>query len=421
MGKRIYIVEDSRIVAMDLEQTLIGLGYEIAGIAGTGEEAVAGCVEASPDLVLMDVKLPGGLDGIAAAREIRARISVPVVYATAYSDRGTVEEIQKSFPFGFVVKPYREKDLLVALETAFTRFEYDRRLEESERRYKSLFEGANDIIFTLDEEWNIVTVNRAVANHLNLRPEGVVSKHFLDLLYVPSEGGIVPHDFVQEKMESFGRNRHPLSFKAVFRSNFNDEPVEMNVRLERIDIAGGDRIIGRAYRVVDDELLRFFHSETQRLVMGNQLFLAGDVAYRVTRNLKRYLDDDTVELVRLAFVEVLINAIEHGNLEISFREKTRALESKNYFEFISGRQADPRYRDRRVRIDFSIHAGEAVYLVADDGAGFDYEDFFRNGLEDRDGHLRSHGRGLIMARKIFDTVEFMGRGNEVRMVKRTGA
>ncbi len=406
---------------MELEKTLIGLGYEIAGIAGTGEEAVAGCVETSPDLVLMDVKLPGELDGITAARVIQERASVPIVYATAYSDRETVEEIQKSFPFGFVVKPYREKDLLVALETAFTRFEYDRRLEESERRYKSLFEGANDIIFTLDEEWRIVTVNRAVVNHLNLRPEEIVSKRFLDLLYVPSGGDLVPHDFVQEKMESFERNRHPLGFKAVFRSNFNDEPVELNVRLERIDVAGGDRIIGRAYRVVDDELLKFFSSETQHLVMGNQLFMVGDVAYRVTRNLKRYLEDDTVELLRMAFVEVLINAIEHGNLEIGFHEKTEALSSKNYSEFVSGRQADPRYRDRRVRIEFSIDSDEAVYLVVDDGAGFDYETYFTSGADNHDSLLRAHGRGLLMARKIFDEVEFRGRGNEVRMVKRIRA
>jgi PAS domain S-box-containing protein len=405
-------------VALELERTLIGLGYEIAGIAGTGEEAVAGCVEASPDLILMDVKLPGELDGITAARVIRDRISVPIVYATAYSDRATVEEIQKSFPFGFVVKPYREKDLLVALETAFTRFEYDRRLEESERRYKSLFEGASDIIFTLDDEWTIVTVNRAVTNLLNLRPEEIVSKRFIDLLYVPAGGDLVPHDFVLEKMESFGRNRHPMSFKAVFRSNFNDEPVELNVRLERIDVAGGDRIIGRAYRVVDDELLRFFRSETQHLVMGNQLFLVGDVAYRVTRNLKRYLDDDAVELLRMAFVEVLINAIEHGNLEIGFHEKTEALASKNYAEFISARQADPQYRDRTVRIEFSIHPEEAVYLVADDGAGFDHEAYFRSEAENQDSMLRAHGRGLLMARKIFDEVEFRGRGNEVRMVKR---
>ena len=418
MGKRIYIVEDSRIVAMELRRTLVALGYEIAGMAGSGEEAVAGCAEAVPDLVLMDVKLPGGLDGIMAAREIRARINVPVVYATAYSDRAFVEEVQKSFPFGYVIKPYRERDLLVALETAFTRFEYERKLEESEGRYRSLFEGASDVIFTLDEQWNVLTVNRAVQGALNLRPEEIVSRRFLDLLHVPSGGDIVPHDFVREKMELFEMNRRPLSFKAAFRSNFNNEPVEMTVRLERIAAAGGDLIIGRALRVVDDELLRFFHSETQRLVMGNQLFLVGDVAYRVTRNLKRYLDDEEVELVRLAFAEVLVNAIEHGNLEIRFHEKTEALKAKNYFEFISARQADPAYRDRRVTIEYRITGEVAVFDVADDGAGFDYETFFREGAPDMDGVLRSHGRGLIMARKIFDSVEFRGRGNEVRMIRR---
>ncbi len=420
-GKRIFIVEDSSIVAMDLKQTLLGLGYQVVGIAGTGEEAVAAIGEASPDIILMDVKLPGRLNGIEASKEIRATINVPVIYTTAYSDREIVDEVQKSFPFGFVIKPYREKDLLVAVETAFTRFEYEKKLEDSERKYKSLFEGSDDIIFTLDEGWNILTVNRAVKNHLNMRPEDLLSRQFRDLFHNPSDGDAGTHDFVRDKIIHFEKTRRPVSFKAVFRSNFNNEPVEMTVRLERIASIEGDLIIGRAFRVVEDELLRFFNSENQSLVMGNQLFLAGDVAFRVTRNLKRYFDADSVELIRLAFVEVLINAIEHGNLEISYHEKTEALKTRNYFDFITGRQADPSYRDRKVRVDSILNDKEAVYIVEDDGAGFDFAGFLEREMVGADLGYRLHGRGLMMAKKIFDEIEFNEKGNRIRMVKRTGS
>ena len=79
-----------------------------------------------------------------------------MIYTTAYSDRTIVDEVQRSFPFGFVIKPYRQNDLLVAIETAFTRFEYELKLEESERKYKSLFDGSGDVIFTLDDGLKII-------------------------------------------------------------------------------------------------------------------------------------------------------------------------------------------------------------------------------------------------------------------------
>ena len=167
--KRIYIVEDARIVALELKKVLENLGYVVAGMAGSGEEAVNSALETGPDLILMDVKLGGKMSGIEASRAIRSRINVPVIYTTAYSDRDIVEEVQRSFPFGFVIKPYRQNDLLVAIETAFTRFEYEMKLEESERKYKSLFNGSGDIIVTLDDGLKVLTANWAVMTHLNMR------------------------------------------------------------------------------------------------------------------------------------------------------------------------------------------------------------------------------------------------------------
>src|SRR4030042_6162392 len=82
--KKIFIVEDSRIVALELKKILDGLGYAVVGMAGSGEEAISKCRETVPDLILMDVKLPGGMNGSEASKEIRTSISVPVIYTTAY-------------------------------------------------------------------------------------------------------------------------------------------------------------------------------------------------------------------------------------------------------------------------------------------------------------------------------------------------
>ncbi|MBN1495549.1 MAG: response regulator [Spirochaetes bacterium] len=416
--KKIFIVEDAQIVALDLKNILEGLGYIVAGIAATGEDAIAMCEAVEPELILMDVKLPGEMNGIEASKEIRKKISVPVIYTTAYSDRNIIDEVQKSFPFGFVIKPYREKDLLVAIETAFTRFEYEKKLEESERKYKSLFEGSNDIIFTLDETCTVQTVNWAVINHLNMPPEEMVSKTFFDLLFTSPDGNFKEIEFVREKFENFQKTRRPINFKTAFISRFNFEPIDMNVRLEYINVSGGDLIIGRAFRVVEDELLKFFISEKQSFSMGTQLFLVGDVTDRMTRNLVRYLDPDTVELIRLALVEIIINAIEHGNLEISYEDKSGAIEKGNYFDYMSGRQANPQYRDRKVRVDFEINQDEARYVVTDSGAGFDYRNFFEREMTEINEEYTPHGRGMIMAKKIFDEMAYNEKGNQVTLVKK---
>ncbi|MBN2158927.1 MAG: response regulator [Spirochaetes bacterium] len=418
--KKIFIVEDSRIVALELQKILEGLGYYVVGQAGTGADAVDMCAETVPELVLMDVKLPGGMNGIEASKEIRKRLNVPVIYTTAYSDREIVDEVQKSFPFGFVIKPYREKDLLVAIETAFTRFEYERKLEESEQKYKSLFEGSSDIIFTLDENWKLLTANWAAMSHLNIKPDELIGRNLFDLIYASPEGKSQEVNFVREKIDLFTRNRRPIGFKTAFMSNFNNEPVEMNVRLEYIAVTGGSLVIGRAFRVVEDELMKFFLFEEQGIVMGNQLFLVGDVSDRISRNLGRYCDFDTVELTRLALVEMIINAIEHGNLEITFAEKSRALEAGNYFEFVTERQGRPEYRGRTVRIESSIRGDEARYTITDSGAGFDHRNFFAREMADINAGFTPHGRGILMSKKIFDDVSYNDSGNSVILVKKLG-
>ena len=416
--KKIFIVEDSVLVSLGLQNMLEGLGYTVVGSASTGEQAVGDCIKARPDLVLMDVKLPGELTGIEASREIRSKIDVPVIYTTAYSDRDTIEEAQKSFPFGFVIKPYREKDLLVAIETAFTRYRYEQKLLESEQKYKSLFDGTKDIIFTMDDTWNILTVNWAVMNYLNIPPHEIIMKKFLDLVFEPLKENFKTKSFIQEKLDYFLKARRPLNFKTSFKSKYNDEPVELSVRLESINVPYGNLIMGRASRIADDVLLKFFISEKQKLVMGNQLFLVSEVAYRITRNLKLYLDSDMAEFVRLSLVEIIINAIEHGNLEVSYQEKSEVLRVENYFEYITRRQSNPLYRNRNVTIEFDITPEKAEYTISDDGRGFDHESFFNNEIAGINADLKPHGRGLYMSQKIFDEIRFNKAGNMVTLVKK---
>ena len=123
--KKILIVEDESIIAEDISDSLISLGYRITGMVYSGEEAIEAAAKCRPDLVLMDVNLQGEIDGITAAAEIRARFQIPVVYLTAYADENTLRRVNATKPFGYIVKPFEEKNLHTTIQLALHRHEYD--------------------------------------------------------------------------------------------------------------------------------------------------------------------------------------------------------------------------------------------------------------------------------------------------------
>jgi DNA-binding NarL/FixJ family response regulator len=115
---RILIVEDEFILAMNLKENLEWLGYTVVDIVDYGETAIEKATELRPDLVLMDIKLAGKIDGIQAAEEIWRQLQIPSIYITAYSDKSTVERAILKFTFGYILKPVSQEDLYVAIQMA---------------------------------------------------------------------------------------------------------------------------------------------------------------------------------------------------------------------------------------------------------------------------------------------------------------
>ena len=124
-NKKILIVEDESIIAEDISDSLISLGYRITDIVYSGEEAIQSATRLRPDLVLMDVNLQGEIDGITAAEEIRSRFQIPVVYLSAYADENTLRRVNSTKPFGYIVKPFEEKNLHTTIQIALHRHQHD--------------------------------------------------------------------------------------------------------------------------------------------------------------------------------------------------------------------------------------------------------------------------------------------------------
>jgi len=118
---RILIVEDEKLVADDLQETLELMGYEVLGVAVSGEEAILDLETISVDLVLMDIRLAGAMDGIEASQTIQAQYRIPVVYLTANADRPTLDRVKASQPFGYILKPFNERALTTTIEIALAR------------------------------------------------------------------------------------------------------------------------------------------------------------------------------------------------------------------------------------------------------------------------------------------------------------
>ncbi|BBO91581.1 response regulator [Desulfosarcina ovata] len=132
---KILIVEDERILAEDLKETLLELGYNVAGNVGSGEKAVELASKTEIDLALMDIKLEGELDGVNTAEVLRNRFDIPVIYLTAFSDDTLLQKAKKTEPFGYVIKPYRASEIKSVIEMAFFKIEVERKRKES---YKNL-------------------------------------------------------------------------------------------------------------------------------------------------------------------------------------------------------------------------------------------------------------------------------------------
>lgn len=120
MSARILIVEDESILALDIEDMLTCLGYEVAGIAIDAEEAIAAIRHSPPNLVLMDIRLQGEVDGIEAAHQIWDQFELPIIFLTASTDERTLKRIRAVHGFGYVIKPFEMKKLEMAIATALT-------------------------------------------------------------------------------------------------------------------------------------------------------------------------------------------------------------------------------------------------------------------------------------------------------------
>ncbi|MDR5805791.1 PAS domain S-box protein [Caballeronia sp. LZ001] len=270
---RILIVEDDRVVARDIAQQMIRNGHTVVGSTARGEDALVLAKEVRPDLVLMDVRLEGKLDGIDAARLLREQFRLPVVFLTAYADEETVQRATTAEPFGYVLKPFDDTQLRTVVEMALYKYAAERRMRESDERYAVTLSSIGDGVIATDPEGRIDFMN-AVAERLTGWPRNEARGRLLGEVFC------VVDEITREPVSSFLRADEDIGLPSrnlLIARHGQEVPVEasgspiVDERGEGLGIVFVFRDVTQRRRAEEAEILRETNARFEAAMCGSNV------------------------------------------------------------------------------------------------------------------------------------------------------
>ena len=191
---RILVVEDDALSGKFIQQDLIDQGYEVPYVLAASEGLMEKIAEIRPDLILMDVKLQGEDDGIAAVANITTRYDIPVIYLTAHTDPDTIIRAKLTKPYGFLIKPVNVNELHIAIEFALYRHQMETKLKINEKRYRAVVDAIPFMICRfLPGDWIITFVNDEYSRYAKLRREELIGRCFLDMIPESERDNVVDY------------------------------------------------------------------------------------------------------------------------------------------------------------------------------------------------------------------------------------
>lgn len=232
---RILIVEDESIVAFNLQQRLLMLGYDVPHVAASGQQTLDLVAQHQPDLVLMDIHIEGDMDGIDTAARLGHTTSVPVIYLTAYSEDATLERARQTRPYGFLIKPFSERELHATIQMALERHEVEQTLAENRRLLQQATEAAGMGVLEIDLAADIIRINERTAELLDRRPD--------ETLTLSDFVGCID---LQDRERVTARYRTAIHRGSTFSEEFRASTADNSVRWINLDARAlpGQRVSG---------------------------------------------------------------------------------------------------------------------------------------------------------------------------------
>jgi PAS domain S-box-containing protein len=334
---KILVADDKVVITTQLVECLTSMRYEFVGRAYSGESAVEKARLLRPDLILMDIAIPGKIDGINAAETIKAELDIPVIFLIDYADDKFVERAKNAAPFGYILKPFQEYEIKAAIEVALYRKESERRLRESEEQLKSeiaerkqveevlrkekkvlenVIATVPDSLLILDKDLRIKSANRAFYESFQTEPEKAIGRNISEIV------GDNDGKLSSELAKLFGTEDILENFELHCQSENTDERI-FNIRAREIMVA--EELI-----VIGDITNRKWVEEETKASLREKDVLLKEIHHRVKNNLQiisslldmhsmRTYDQQTIDFLRDARAKIQAMALIHSQLYQSDR------------------------------------------------------------------------------------------------------
>jgi diguanylate cyclase (GGDEF)-like protein/PAS domain S-box-containing protein len=287
---RILIVEDEGVIALELRDRLADMGYEIVGPVPSGQEAIDHARELVPDVVLMDIILAGQMDGIEASEIIKNSLDIPVIFLTAHADERTLQRAKATGPFGYILKPFNERELQVSIEMALYKHQKEKMAREREEWLSATLTSIGDAVITVDGRYRVTFMNAAAQTLTGWNSRDVIGRKAGDICNIIQEDGLIDGWFVAAGAvrEDVLLNKHgreiPVDYNAAPIKNYKGDTTGMVFVLrnitERKEAEERIKYLSFHDRLTDLYSRDYFEEELRRLDTPRELPLSlvmGDV------------------------------------------------------------------------------------------------------------------------------------------------
>ncbi len=202
---KIIIIEDELIIAKDLENTLITLGYEVLDIFISGEKFLLEYEKYNPDLILMDICLAGDLDGIETANLLNTKKNIPIIFLTANSETEKIERAKEVSPFGFLLKPYNKQELKATIEITLYKHKLFIELENNEKRFQIIVENSHDGIIITKTTGKIIFCNSKAKNEISKLQNKLDEKQIIQSILTEEQWDFFYDELIVQEREKVGQ------------------------------------------------------------------------------------------------------------------------------------------------------------------------------------------------------------------------
>jgi len=223
-SKTILVVEDERMIAEDILESLSELGYQVPVTAATGPDALAKAIQYKPDLVLMDIMLKGDWDGIQTAQEIHKVHDCALIYLTAFTDQEVLQRAKITTPFGYILKPFREKELHAMVEVSLYRHESERSNRERQEMILKTLSQSKEAILVTDQAGHLIFMNHEAEHLLEHPGQAVMKKPLPGLLKIKHTENAEPLDLLT-----------PRANQSVFIEINDRTPIPARLTINRLN------------------------------------------------------------------------------------------------------------------------------------------------------------------------------------------